>query len=272
MMTSTCKIALFMGAAVVALSQAPAASAAVSLLPHRAVYDLSLADSNGQSGISSVRGRMVMEFSGGACEGYTTNFRFVLTLVDSESKDMLTDLRTTTFESPEGNAFSFLSQTYTNDVLTQEVKGAASKDGGNVRIQLQSPADRTVDLAPAVVFPTQNLRDLISAAQAGENLLEAKIFDGVDDGDRASDTTAIIGAAKLASHDGPAARLAGMKHWPVSVSYFDPAVHDDKPPEYTVAFDLYANGVADDLMLDYGDFKLAGRMASLETLPKDACD
>ena len=46
-------------------------------IAHRAVYDLALDKASDRSGIIGLRGRMVYEFNGSPCEGYTVNFRFV---------------------------------------------------------------------------------------------------------------------------------------------------------------------------------------------------
>ena len=45
------------------------ALAAPKLLPHRAVYDLSLEQASDRSGINGITGRMVYEFAGSSCEG-----------------------------------------------------------------------------------------------------------------------------------------------------------------------------------------------------------
>ena len=50
---------------------------AVPFLPHQALYELSLVKSRGSSSINSARGRILYNFSGSACEGYTSEFRQV---------------------------------------------------------------------------------------------------------------------------------------------------------------------------------------------------
>ena len=72
--------ALFLaGACASAHAATPAAGAvmATGLIAHRAIYDLELKDASERSGISGMSGRMVYEFDGNDCTGYTTNFRFV---------------------------------------------------------------------------------------------------------------------------------------------------------------------------------------------------
>jgi hypothetical protein len=42
-------------------------------------------------------------------------------------------------------------------------------------------------------------------------------------------------------------------------------------PEYQVSFDMYENGVATGLVLDYGDFALSGTLADLKLLDEPVC-
>ena len=53
------------------------ASAVVPFLPHQALYDLSLVKSRGSNPVNSARGRILYDFSGSACEGYTSELRQV---------------------------------------------------------------------------------------------------------------------------------------------------------------------------------------------------
>ena len=57
-------------------AMAPAiAAGAMPFLPHQALYDLSLVKSRGSNPVNSARGRILYNFSGNACEGYTSEFR-----------------------------------------------------------------------------------------------------------------------------------------------------------------------------------------------------
>ena len=56
----------------------------IQLVPHRAVYEFSLGNVRSGKGITALSGRMVYEFTGSACEGYTQSMRFV-TRSSSES-------------------------------------------------------------------------------------------------------------------------------------------------------------------------------------------
>src|SRR6266478_6452208 len=71
------------------------AAASGAFLPHQALYELSLLKSRGSNSINSARGRILYNFSGSACEGYTSEFRQVSELDSGEGKITLSDLRST---------------------------------------------------------------------------------------------------------------------------------------------------------------------------------
>ena len=74
------------------------AAAGGAFLPHQALYELSLVKSRGSNSINSARGRILYNFSGSACEGYTSEFRQVSELDSGEGKVTLSDLRSTSWE------------------------------------------------------------------------------------------------------------------------------------------------------------------------------
>ena len=59
--------------------------------------------------------------------------------------------------------------------------------------------------------------------------------------------------------------LAGLKRWPVTVSYFDKASKSgEQAPVYAIKFELYENGVSRALVLDYNDFAINGIATSVD--------
>ncbi len=79
----------------------------VQLVPHRAVYDLSLLRSQGSRGLDSARGRIAMDFGGDACDGYTLNYRQVTVLNSNETGARTVDTQTATFEAGDGQSMRF---------------------------------------------------------------------------------------------------------------------------------------------------------------------
>lgn len=250
------------------------AQAAPELIPHRAVYDLALADASERSGIEGMSGRMVYEFTGSACEGYRTNFRFV-TSIDSGDEVRRTDQQSTTFEDRKSGRFDFSTKSFTNEKLDKEVSGSASEANGAVTVSLSQPGERKIELA-ASEFPTEHMFQVIDNARQGKRIFEARIFDGSDNGDESLITTTLVGKERTpASSDTEAAatgKFANEKYWPVTIAYFNEKSGSDGTPIYRMSFKLYDNGITRDLTLDYGDFKLTGKLTKLDLLESGHCD
>ena len=78
-------------------------TAAVARLA-RAVYDLKLSTPRGKRAMNAVRGRILYDFSGSACEGYALQFRQVSELDSGEGKVIVRDLRATSVGGRRGQA------------------------------------------------------------------------------------------------------------------------------------------------------------------------
>lgn len=257
----------------------PAPAFAVPMLqPHRAVYDLSLDKASDRSGITGLTGRMVYEFNGSPCDGYTVNFRFV-TQIATEDATRLTDQQTTTYEDAKGKTFSFVTKSFVDQQLDKEVKGTATKEAKGVEVDIDKPQKKVVELAPTQ-FPTQHLVELIGNAEKGEKFYETNLFDASEDANKVMTTTVVVGKKAQAEKTDPElpalARLGADKYWPVDIAYFDLSKKDsgEEEPEYRISFKLHENGLTRDLTMDYGEFSMSGKLVNLalfDTAPKKTC-
>jgi len=268
------KISLLFAAILAASMTAPAAAAMLSA--HRAVYDLKLARAAAHVGVFDMSGRLVYEFLGDACDGYIVNMRWANRVVDLEGKTEVTDLRSSTWEAGNGEAFRFTTTEYVDSKLRETIRGQARRaDDGTVAVELDPPAAKTLEFDGEVAFPTQHMDAVIAAALAGERILQMRVYDGSEAGDKIYETTAVIGSAGQSREPGGVAQgmeeLAGLSIWPVSIAFFDDASRGEAVPAYQFSFDLYENGVSDVLTLDYGGFALTGQMREIEFLPEPEC-
>jgi hypothetical protein len=259
-------------------AQAFAGKEPSKLVPHRAIYEMSLDDARTASGITGIDGRMVFEFTGSECDGYSLNMRMVTQMTDSQGQTNLTDLRSSTWEQGDGQKFRFQSAQYLNDKLGDVTVGRASRDtpGAAVKVKISQPARGELDLSDKVLFPTQHSLALIDAAQSGQPMLQAQLYDGSEKGQKVYETTAIIGKQIAPGADqnleavAKEKGLAELVSWPVSIGYFEPKA-GDLTPSYQIDFRLYANGVSRELLIDYGDVSIHGTLTSLEYLKAEDC-
>ena len=248
------------------------------LVAHRAIYEMTLDDARSASGITGIDGRMVFEFTGSECDGYSLNMRMVTQMTDTQGQTNLTDLRSSTWEQGDGQKFRFQSAQYLNDKLGDITMGRAVRETPKeaVKVKLSQPSAAELDLSGPLLFPTQHSFALIAAARTGQGLFQARVYDGSEKGQKVYDTTAFIGTEVQPGSDAKLEQVAKDKglgelaSWPVSIGYFE-AKGGDLTPSYQIDFRLYENGVSRDLLIDYGDFSIHGTLTSLEYLKATEC-
>lgn len=210
------------------------------LVAHRAVYDLELKDASDRSGIEGMTGRMVYEFTGSACQGYKTDFRFV-TQINTGDAVRMTDQQTKTFEDLAAKKFTFETKSYTDDKLDKEVQGAAIDGTDGVKVDLTRPDARQVSLV-ASEFPTQHMFQVIEHAKQGKRIFESRIFDGSDDGDESLITSTLVGKSQMPKDGdadaGKAGEFAKAAFWPVTIAYYNDKTGTDALPIYRMSFKL----------------------------------
>jgi len=264
-----------------AISVAPVAHASnlEGLLPHRAVYDLSLNKASDRSGITGIKGRIVYEMTGSACEGFATRFRF-FTQVSTPRKGFTNDQRTTSFESADGKSFSFVNKSYLNGQLEQDLKGRAERSDEAMQVEISLPKEQSLELNDAI-FMSEHMAQIIKAAKAGDTVHQAVVFDGSGEADEVMETTAIIGKERddltevTGEADGLGKDFAGQPAWPVTVSYFkqdDVLGTGEKTPLYAVSFYMHESGVSRRLIMQYEDYSLRGDLTQIEMLETEPCN
>ena len=278
------KIAYRLGAAVLLLLAGVGCSNALVLpeiaemVPHRAVYEFRLGSATSAAGITDVRGRLVFEFNGSTCEGYSQKMRFVMSVTDREGTTKVNDLRSTTWEDAAGAAFRFEIENLEDRQRVDLTTGSATRDdAGQVAVALTKPVASALNLAEPAYFPLQHTAQLIAAAKRGERQFSANVYDGSELGQQYFRTTAVIG--KAASGDeaelagiANAERLNGQPSWPVTIAYFNAAApQGEGTPEHEMIFRVYPNGVIRSVKLDYGTLRLDGQLSAIDFLAAKPC-
>lgn len=265
------------------MAAAPAAATPLpppaQLTPHRAIYEMRLDEAAPSANVADIRGRLVFDLTGSPCSGYTIKTRLVTKIVDREGRQVLSDMRSSTWEDGAGKRFRFDTSQYLNNMLTEVVKGRAERrpDGKGLTVDLEQPKTGELHLKDGALFPSQHALRILKAAHQGEFVVQTDIYDGSDSGDKIFATTTIIGNPILPGTEkiegiANGEALSGMLSWPVSVSYFDPSSANEGTPSYELAFRLYENGVSRKLHINYGEFSLKGSLSSLEFFEQQDCD
>ena len=279
----SCSLAVMTIALTAAAIERPAAAPPtdrVLLAPHRAIYDLRLAKSQGSRGIEAIRGRILYDFSGNACDGFELKFRQVSEIDSGEGKPALSDLRSSTWEDGDAKKFRFSSENLFNERSTDVVDGQAERNTQAVAVRLSKPKQKNFTVPSGAVFPTEHMRRIIAAARENKSVLEFPVYDGSETGDKLYNTLTVIGhpitPGEKTPNDAGAKTLANLTRWPVTISYFDKLDEKteqggEQTPVYSIGFELYENGVSRALVLAYPDFTISGEMTSLEMKTEKPC-
>jgi hypothetical protein len=250
------------------------AADASALLPHRAIYELAQDPWRTGTQVDRARGLISFQLTGSACEGYTITLRQVTSLDTGEGQETISDLRSESWENGTSTSYRFKTQNYVNRQIREDVNGTANRQkNGAVAVRVSKPKAAAFNLRGPVLLPTEHTREILAAAERGQKLLSARVFDGSPDGRKIYETLTVIGAPIMPGENTPPpiAALASVKRYPVTISYFEIGA-TDRAPAYTLAYDLYENGVSGALRLNYGSFALKGVLSSVEMLPQKACN
>lgn len=237
------------------------------MLAHRAAYRLDLGEGRG-SGITAVRGAMVFEVQD-ACEGWATRQRMTMVVVDRDGQEVETVSDYATYEAKDSSRLRFSLVQTSQGAVSQRVAGEAElRPDGSGRVRYSEPAGEEEELPAGTLLPMRHTVLSVEVARAGRRLLVSPLFDGTSD-DGAQDTTTIIsgwgptpGAARFPL-------LEGQASGRMRIAFFERGAGSGgaNKPEYEVGLRYFENGVADELVMDFGEFSVEGRMLELTALP-----
>ncbi|MEI8393912.1 MAG: cell envelope integrity EipB family protein [Rhodospirillaceae bacterium] len=286
-------IALVFGAAVLfTVSPGPAATpaGALAIVPHRAIYRLSLLTARSSSPVVDVTGRMMFQWAD-ACDAWTVEQHFRMNFLYAQGDEVAMTTNYATWETKSGGSYRFNVRKTVNGQIDEEVKGeaAAGEHGKPGAVTLVKPDSDKLALPPGTLFPSGHTLVLLEQAMAGERFVTRSVFDGAET-EGPTEISAVIGKRILLKDgisvggsikDRPThdvlltdakrnTRLLSGNAWPVRLAFF-PAKSDSAAPEYEMSLLLLHNGIAETMQIDYGDFVVSAVLETLEPLPKSGC-
>ncbi|UFN48752.1 cell envelope integrity EipB family protein [Roseomonas sp. OT10] len=249
-----------------AAGQIPGAEA---MAAHRAAYRLTLDKVRENGDVAQVQGAMLFEVLD-ACDGWTTRQRLTLRIVNRDGQQIETASDYATFEGKDGRSLRFSMTQATQGAVSQRIQGEATlqPDGSGVARYTQ-PQAKEVTLPPGTLLPMGHTIRAIDAARRSQRLLVAPLMDGTGE-DGAQDSTTVISSW---DGNGPAQPrfplLANEPSGRMRIAFFgqDSSGGGAAAPDYEVGLRYYANGVADELKMDFGEFSLDGKLETLEATP-----
>jgi hypothetical protein len=244
---------------------------AADLAAHTAIYKLSLESSKGD--IAAASGTMTYEMID-ACEGWAVHQRLAMSLTNHDGQDvkMMSDYNT--FEAKDGLSMRFRMHQVTDGETPDDVAGDAKLEriGGNGSVAYTQPEAVTKALPAGTMFPTLHTATIIDAAQQKKKFLNLPVFDGTS-ADGGQTSSVVMTGWDKAPAQTKLAPLSALPSGRVRIAFFDkpnPNSNEAQQPDYEVAMRYWANGVADQMSMDFGDFVVSAVIEKL-TLGKPGC-
>jgi hypothetical protein len=261
-------------AALLLLSGTAQAAPAVALQPHRAVYSLSLDMTRGQRSVISIDGEM--EYSWAlACDGSSFEQNYQVAMAYASGDTLTRKTRYAGWESADGHELTYNLSSNTNGSDNEDIRGTARlDDAGRGDAVFKTPADLKQDIPVGSLFPTAHMERLVAAMRQGQPIFTAGFFDGSST-DGPQYVSVAIGRAQSGE---PSADplLRGPSH-AISMAFFglgaDKGQDKSKElPDYELRQRLFENGIADRIVIDYGDFAMAAKLDKIEPIEAPHCD
>ena len=275
MMTShllaSCRRLIVVGAILFLSGAAEAQSGAPGLLSHRAVYGLSKHIGSATSDVTGVKGRLEITFEV-ACDGWRMEQYIGFRLYHAEGAGFEHVAHLSGWESTNGADFWFNTRSYQDRELSEELGGVARLDepGASGETRFAKPEKETVPLPAGTIFPARHLAELIATAKAGKQHLTRTVFDG-STLDSPYEITAFIGLERAPGDENVPRIVSEKRSWSFRLAYFKLEAMQPSP-EFELSAVLYENGVAGDMIYDYGDFSIDVKLRELEVLPVRECE
>src|SRR5882724_7848538 len=238
----------------------PVAVGAAEIMPHHAVYTMSLGRANGDAGVTAASGTMAYQW-GESCDGWTVEQRYRLKMGYAETPDVSIASNFVTWEAKDGLSYRFNQKETRNGTDDDEIRGTAKLDGQDKggAVDFEKPEGKSFKLPAGMMFPSTHTIFLIDKARAGEVFVSKHIFDGATV-ENAVLVSAVIGP-KVAPDPEAAKKspLLNRPGWRVRLAFF-PADQKAEKPEYELSMLLLDNGVSRDMVIDYGDYSIRAKL------------
>ena len=244
----------------------------IDIQPHRGVYRMALAGSRANSTVIHATGRLEFEWSD-ACEAWTVSQRAKIEVVHSDGRIFDFGWSYSAWEDKGGDSYRFFIRRLYGGTAPEEIQGEASMaaQGGSGIAEFHAPEAREVPLPVGTLFPSNHTIKILESLRSGDMPLWRTVFDG--SGDEGIYGVSAAEVQELAPGDArgfTSPLLADQASWIIQLAFFgmDEA---ESLPEQEQGLRLYANGVADQLTFDYGEFSVSATLLELEALPSSGC-
>lgn len=251
------------------------------IVPHRALYKLTMAGTKNGSTISDIAGRMYYSWSDD-CDAWNVEQSMQIRFFTSEGDVNDTSSALTSREAKDGSTYYFhvkrTGETDQPDVARGSAKLIADASGTGTGDALASgKVDKKYALSSATTFPAHHTMQILSHALSSQKFFSVNVFDGADE-NGLNEISTFIGnpiepktmVEKTASLPDPEVALTHVRAWPVRMAFFAPDSQNGAP-DYEMDVILLENGIIKSMTIDYDDFTMKADLVKVEAIPPSKC-
>ena len=258
-------------ASVAAAFLASDAAAARTLMPHRVVYQLTLEYTTPDSAIANSVGDLVFQIDD-LCDAWSTVTEMRFAVLYDSGQEARFGTYLSAWESKDGSAYRFQVKRRSSAGRNEVIEGEATvPPEGPGEARFLTPVERNLALPPDALFPTVHSLAVLEAAAMGQQLLYHTVFDGTEEESLFEVSTVIM---REVPSEEPATLvsplLEGLASWRVALAYFE-VLDISNLPRHEATLRLYENGIIDNQLFDFGDFRLRARMVELTARDAPTC-
>lgn len=246
------------------------------LTPHQAVYDITLASTaGGAASVVNAKGKMFYKIQK-VCNQWQTESVFSLDVGYELAGSDTTNWKQTTRESADGCLFDFEVFVREKGHDRKDLAGSAVCKNGKKELRLSFPVLSEAVFPKNVVFPVQQTIRLLTAAGQGKKNVSTYVYDGTRPEALYSVNAVISSPEKFVSKKvkGDTDLISGKKAWRFDTAFFEEFAIGNPPdgsPSYEVSLYYYENGISDQIVQDFGAYRLLSTLTDLRRLPDLPC-
>jgi len=250
------------------------AMAASVLIPHRAVYEVSLKRVSEMDGVRGAHGTMAFSISD-HCDGYTLEQTTALDMAFASGVFNDIEQRYASWESKDGRSSTFRMEFVENGKLGRSHRGRIElEEDGSGEISIESDGTAKFELPAGTMLSTTHMIALLEKAEEGSHFLSAPVIDGSFD-DGAYRVSAVIGnklpETEALSKQDNVHDVARGPYWPVSTAYFQYGSEEEEVPLREVSFGLAAGGIVQSMTQEFVEYSLGYELVYAEPLEFAEC-
>jgi len=244
------------------------ADAAAGLTGQDALYNLSLAKVRTHD-VTGATGQMRFSIADG-CTGWGTTQHMTLLIRNADGSLTKTVTDYVTWETKNGSKLTFNLSEKDNDgkPIIDDAGIADRTADGTGTITYSTPANRVMTMPPGTLFPMAHTAAMLDAGMHGKKFFSVPLFDGTTD-DGPQHTFVVILGRHGPIVKNPFSGLAGLSSTNVDIAFYE-RKHSDQNPDFRSQMLYYDDGVANNIMMDFGDFVMRGELEHLN-IPASNC-